>query len=186
MHPQVQLAAETTAAGSRDHPNGVLRQPHNIGDLVPVHIRRLGGDSYLKSVSYATGPACFGFDIAMFDEPRLIVILDHDIGSFHRGRSVALFDKSFCHDVAGMIIVNTMGVFGQRRVEAVYVIPLFIVNWHVFVANTVDAVIVADQRDHVLAFEADLSIGESWLILHIRVYTVSVEARHIGRGQNPF
>ena len=117
VHPKVQLAAEPTAAGGRDHPNGVLRQPHNIGDLVPVHIRRLGGDSYLKSVSYATGPALLR---VRYSHVRRTPS-DSNPRSRHRQFSSRPqrrpFDKSFCHDVAGMIIVNTMGVFGQRRVE---------------------------------------------------------------------
>ncbi len=54
--------------------------PENSGDVVAVHIGRLGAGLHLDAVADAAGEAGLGLDIGMLDEAGLEGPFDDDVG----------------------------------------------------------------------------------------------------------
>ena len=77
------LAAESPAASRRSYPDLHRMDPEDLGDLVPVHVGRLGARDHLDAcrlagVVDAPGETGFGLDVSVLDKGGLEAAGDLD------------------------------------------------------------------------------------------------------------
>ena len=71
LEGQVQLPAEPAAARTRDDLDLLGFEAHDQGDLVAIHVRRLGGRVDRDPIAVANGVARLGLDVGVLDVDRL-------------------------------------------------------------------------------------------------------------------
>ena len=181
----VDLAAEAAAAGAGQHVDRVDGQAEHVGDLVPVHMRRLGGGRDLQPAAGAARPARLGLDIGVLDEGGLEAALDDDVGFGERRLGLALLHEAGPHHVVFRPGMDDRRVLGERALDPVRVRADLVADRHVLVADPVHRLVVADQGQHRLAAMLDLAVGEYRLVLDMRIAAETVDRRHVGRAEHP-
>ena len=165
----VDLAAEAAAAGAGEHVDGIGGEAQHVGDLVPVHVRGLGGGRDLQPVADAACPAGLGLDIGVLDEGGLEAALDDNVRFGERGLGIALLHEAAPHHVVVVAGMDDGRAGGRRVFDPVDVGPDLVTDRHVLVADAVHGRIVADERQHRLAPMLHLAVGEDRLVLDMGV-----------------
>ena len=165
LHRLIQLAAKATTANRRHDTHLFRRQIHDQGNLVTVHIWRLGRDMDFQTVAVAPGEAGFGLNIGMFDETGApfsfcrIAALTQSFGA------KALAQVGIDQQVAWAIIVQLPGALGQRLFQPGHRHQGFIDNRQFFVGNRRQRFPLPHQGKDRLAPVAHLTVRENRLIL---------------------
>jgi hypothetical protein len=175
LERDIELAPETAAAGRGDDANLFRLQAHHVGDLVAVHIRRLGAGEDLDPIADAPGIARFRLDIGMLDPARL------EAARGDRGRAgearldLALLQVAADQDVVRMAGVKSRGAWRRRRFDFHERLALLPGDPQLAFRNAFHGRPVADERDHRFATVARLALGQNRLILDVGIDAESVE-----------
>ena len=184
LHRDVELAAEATTAGARQHADALGREAHNLGHLVPVHIGRLGAGLDLDALAEPAGITGLGLDVGVLHERGLPGALDHQVRVRESRLGVALAHATARQHVAGASLVELWRAGGQGGVHVGYGRQGRPVDGDVPIGDALDRRPLADQRRHGLAPIAHVILGEYRLILDLGIDPEAVVARHVSPGQN--
>ena len=181
----VDLAAEPASAGAGQHADRVDGKAEHVGDLVAVHVRRLGGGRQLQPVADTPRPTRLGLDIGVLDEGGLEAALDHHVRFRERGIGIALLHEAAPHHVVVVAGVDDGRAFRHRGLDPVDMRADLVMDRHVLVADAVHRLVVPDQSQHGLAAILHLAVGEHRLVLDVRIDAEGVESGHVRRTQHP-
>ena len=163
----------------------LVGQAEHVGDLVPVHMRRLGGGRDLQPVADPARPARLGLDIGVLDESGLEAALDDDVRFGERGLGLALLHEAAPHHVVVVAGVDDGRAFRHRALDPVGVRADLVMDRHVLVADPVHRFVVADEREDGLAAMLHLAVRENRLVLDMRIGAEPVDRRNVRRPQHP-
>ena len=181
LNRKVELAAEAAAAGGRHDAHRLGLQPHQVGDLVAVHVGRLGGGVDLDPVANPARPAGLGLDIGVLDERRLERAFGHRGAILERSRRVTALHPALQQQVARPVGLHQWRTFRHGGIDAEQRRLGPPGDRHLVVADRQHFGPLADQGDDRFAAIADMPVREHRLILDVGIDAVAIE-RHV-RGR---
>ena len=123
LHREIELRAETTAAGRRDDADVRGGNAQNGRRIIAVEIGRLGRDRDFDAIADAPRPSSFGLDIGMFDEAGFEFTLNHNVAGGKGGLGIATRHAATDEDVTGPVGVKFSGrgchglIDGEQRLK---------------------------------------------------------------------
>ena len=97
---KIELRSEAAADRGRDDAHSRRRDAENFGDIVAIHIGRLGAGLDLDAVADAARETGFRLDIGVLDKAGLECAFDENLGARHAGLDIAARDAAARQNVA--------------------------------------------------------------------------------------
>ena len=180
LRGQVQFRSEPAAdrRGQNAHRRRV--QPQNTRQRIAVHIGRLRAALHLDPVAHPAGAGRFGFDIAVFDEPRGEIARDHMRRLRQRRIGIAARNKPATHHV-----VRAVGMQQRRRVgPRGRQLRRAFVPVHRKGTHRIQHIRTAHHGGNRFALEPRLGFGKDRLVDEPRNDAKQVRPRHVTGGQD--
>ena len=190
LHREVELAAEAAADRRRHDVHLLGRDLQDAGELVAVHVGRLGAGEDADAAQRCAasvaagddlGVAGLGLDVGVLDVARRERAFDDARGAGERGVDVAAHDPAAAQHVVGIARVQRRAAIGggERGGDRFVRGERQVADRHLGVGDRLHRRRVADQRQHGLAAKAGDAVGEHRLVAQVGEDRKGV-VRHVG------
>ena len=183
LHREIELTAETAAAGRRDDANARGIHAQDERDLVAIHVRGLCAGENLDALADPPGIACLRLEIGMLDERRLESAARRRPSLSEAGCRVALLEETAGEHIVGAEPVQHRRARCQGSLDRQNRLARMPLDRQILLRDGLDRRLVADQRHHRFAAIVHAAFGQHGLVLDIGIDAIGV-VRHVGRRQH--
>src|SRR5215471_534730 len=186
LNGKIEFRSESSAHRRRDNPNLLLRNAQNLGDIVPVHIRRLRTRLNFNRVADSSRKSRLGFNVGVLNKSSLELSFDHEVRLLQSLLHISANNSSPYEDILIALFMNTRRTIRESLIDRLNGRQLFPSHRNLGEIQFLQSIRLADDGGDGLSTISSLPMRKYGLIGTARNDSVAINPGHVFRCQHQY
>src|SRR5262249_40096172 len=180
----IKLRSETASNRSGNNPDFLGGQPHDLRNVIAVHVRRLRARLNLDRVAHTACKSCLRLDICMLYKSRLVIAFDDNFRLRKDCVYMAVYNSPTHQHILLAMTVNTRRIVGESFIDCLDRRKFFPSNRKTCQIERFECRWFTYNGSNSFSSIAGLVMSKYRLVSKFRNYAITIDAGDIFRSEN--